>query len=90
MAKAPLGVTVADTPGSKGKPLGIWPLEFTQRYSMQDSFIARVGGIRKTALKHLQHCDSQNTELQAGKGRWSSGERSRCARARAAICQMSL
>jgi hypothetical protein len=67
MAKAPLGVTVADTPGSKGKPLGIWPLEFTQRYSMQDSFIARVGGIRKTALRHLQHYDSQNTELQAAK-----------------------
>jgi len=68
MAKAPLGVTVKDAPGLGGsKPLGAWPPEFTQRYGMQDSFIARVGGIRKTALKHLQHYDAQNTELQAAK-----------------------
>jgi hypothetical protein len=46
--------------------LGIWPTDLVLGYQ-QDSHIGRVAGIRKTMLKHLQHYDNQNNEIQTAK-----------------------
>jgi hypothetical protein len=66
MARAPLGVIVKDSAGpGASKPLGVWP--FGDKYTMHDNPIARLGGIRKSTLPHLQRMENQNVETQRAK-----------------------
>jgi hypothetical protein len=64
MAKAPLGVVVQPDGPRTSRPLGAWNDEWTTKYQGETP-IARLNGIRKQTLPHLQRYENQNLETQA-------------------------